>query len=356
MEDESKSFPEKGEVPSRVTEGEKFSRARNASQNSVIPAASKAMAAEAYGFWTRDEDLWAQGKDSATRGAFDRHILWFGCALAAVSAGALAFHALQAVGNPTTSEAAMQWADSPADSEAVNHLPELAKRAQQFLESPDVQEAHRIHSISEPASVIQIDGRDYVLQPVTLTDGIRRTAYFAISEDGLQFDRASFQGDTDQRWSVVARRETSIEDGWSLIEGGWFPEGGETNSSTETFGPCRLYVRPADYFNFEFASPEKFVCFKLDDADRQLSAYGYAPRDSAVARDLERVFGTEAVSSPTGLATERRWTAYSLTLELSVPEEPAPNQFLINRILSESWLLVSASQQNWFPISFPATQ
>jgi hypothetical protein len=217
----------------------------------------------------------------------------------------------------------------PGSSVQVNDLPKLAKQARGFLQSPDAPDAHRIQSISGPASELRVAGRDYLMQPVRFADGTQRNAYFAITENGLQFDTASFTGESDLRWSAETNSGGSIA----------------VKQSVGSPGKCRLYVRPADYFNFAFSSSRDFVCFKLDDANMKVSAFGYARRDSAVARDLERLFGKEAMSSSEGLATQRRWTAHSLTLELSMPEGQAPNQFLIESVLSDSWLLPSDSEQ-----------
>lgn len=216
---------------------------------------------------------------------------------------------------------------------AVAHDPvtlELVAEAQDFLLSPDAPEHPKISSVEYDAVDQRIAGRSFIAQPAELADGSFRTAYFEAGET-LRFDEPSFAGESVPAWE------------WFCSSG----NGGERpsfDSGHATLELCRVYVRPADYYNYDFDSPDKFLCFQIEDAQRRYVGWSYVQRDSPVGKEFERIFGDYQIAPADGQPVTRFWQERSMTLELQVAAqsmEENRRQFMVSRIVADSWLILS---------------
>ena len=96
----------------------------------------------------------------------------------------------------------------------------------------------------------------------------------------------------------------------------------------------RVLVRPSDYYNFEFSDANAFVCYEITDARQNAKLFGYALRDSAVAKALA---GLASVGLEDGGSA-----AVSCTLLLRAVETPKrrdPPQVWIEEFVAEGWLI-----------------
>lgn len=228
-------------------------------------------------------------------------------------------------------------ADAPVDSD-------LVATARRLLQWEDISGFRpmssrialpSIASVDYRAFDLRRDGNAYLAQPVEFDGGATRTAYFRIVGDQLEFDVASFVGESGPIWDLI-RERASAGDGSSAYD--WrqaLPVQGVAV-------PCRVYVRPSDYFNYDYDSPAEFLSFQVEDVDRLFSGWCYVPRDSPVAREFVRLFGEHQLASPDGQPVTRRWSERRMTLELKISRavfDDDRRQFLVQKIIADSWLV-----------------
>ena len=83
-----------------------------------------------------------------------------------------------------------------------------------------------------------------------------------------------------------------------------------------------------DYYNYDFADPEKEVCVRLQDPkSNELLSYGYLPRDSDQAQDLLTALEDATPDAPLPLMLEVQGNDKS----------PATKQMRITRLLQTGW-------------------
>ncbi|MEZ5327483.1 MAG: hypothetical protein R3F19_20730 [Verrucomicrobiales bacterium] len=228
--------------------------------------------------------------------------------------------------NSLKATAAPVWVPSVAvDSVSTT----MAYEAQEFLESGNAPSHPAISVASDlPAFDVCLDGHPYLGQTVQLTDGTTRIAYFKIGE-GLELDHRSFTGQSAPEWEWI---RTNGEAGQAPVL--------EEGSSKQIL--CRVFIRPADYYNFEFASAKEFLSFRIEDADRRFATWAYARRNSAVGREFVRIFGDQQLAPQDGLVMTRFWKERSMTVELELTPTFLTSdrgQVEISQILADSWLL-----------------
>ena len=83
-----------------------------------------------------------------------------------------------------------------------------------------------------------------------------------------------------------------------------------------------------DYYNYDFADPQKEVCVRLQDPKtNELLSYGYLPRDSEQVQDLLAALEDATPDAPLPLMIEVQGEANS----------PATKQMRITRLLQTGW-------------------
>jgi len=90
----------------------------------------------------------------------------------------------------------------------------------------------------------------------------------------------------------------------------------------------RAFARRFEYFNFEFADADKYLCVKLTAGNGESSIYAYCERGTKLARWLE---GDMAGTGPTSLK--------GYTVQVSFPPNAQSNQCVfLNKVLNPRWL------------------
>jgi hypothetical protein len=87
----------------------------------------------------------------------------------------------------------------------------------------------------------------------------------------------------------------------------------------------RCLIERDDYYNFEFADPQKWICFKLTYPRGPVTLYGYAERHSKLGSQLDSLVEFNRV---VGVMLE---AAY-------LPQSRSSNQLRILKLVHKSWL------------------
>jgi predicted kinase len=150
-----------------------------------------------------------------------------------------------------------------------------------------------------------------------VTDGANRIVecVLPIGQDGrsgLFWMRRGADGELKLDWeSYVGAGEMS----WTAFK--------ESRATQRTI--LRAWAEVAEYYNYEFADRERYVCLKLTSADEKQQLYAYAERNSGAA-----------MSTSLLLASGRG----QITLRVSFPEKAQSSECVIlNDIVKPSWLL-----------------
>ena len=126
-------------------------------------------------------------------------------------------------------------------------------------------------------------------------------------------------------------------------------------------GVVRAVVKESDYFNAPFTSDTEWRCFVISDTSPEIpQLYGYFKKGSTLELVMEQVLtryrrqmldaGAEAPlptpGEPTGLVPSALQPEMRLTLRIHRPGDAQHNQFLIDEVLSDEWVVGRASVQN----------
>ena len=179
---------------------------------------------------------------------------------------------------------------------------------------------------------VESGGKSFVGQMVELSSGFRRTAYFEQTPLGLDFDAASFAGQSSIQW------ESILSGKFEALAGNPFIQNQQSNGAV---GLCRVYVRPDDYYSPEFA-PQDYLCVRIEDPSRTFSARAYARRGTSEALGLRRVFGTVSFATPDGLPGRKSWRERAMALHLTADTNSlylGQPEFIIDEIDSFTWLV-----------------
>ena len=91
----------------------------------------------------------------------------------------------------------------------------------------------------------------------------------------------------------------------------------------------RAGIKPADYYNFDFADDGKWQSYEITSPDGGHTLYGYVERGSAAGARLPRADESQLDS---------RQVAFTLALKFP-PHAKSPNQVLIDQCVADGWVL-----------------
>jgi hypothetical protein len=197
-------------------------------------------------------------------------------------------------------ETAQAFLQAKTREEALQYAwePERVKPLWDQFQAGQAYDAPGFSSVDEASIMAPEDG--VTTCSVTLGDFSSRAMSFRLVGDTLKVDWESWVG-----WCEMSAREFQQQ----------------RPSQPKLF---RVIVSKVRYYNFDFSDEGKWVSYRLESLDGQLSLYGYLPLDSPInarirtADDLERK---------------------QVTVKLRFPENPQTrNQVVIDSLISESWV------------------
>ena len=215
----------------------------------------------------------------------------------------------------TDPQARLQWCRHPAmTANLLENFPEQA-----LSEVPT--------SLNEMDSITTSTGLFFHRFSATFANGDRRLLALVHTDDGPKIDWQAYARHSQalQNWTKQARTAKGEKSGAEKAFADLEKELPTSGNDTSTTAEVRVFLSPANYYNFRFSDSERWAAFTLTSPDLDESPTAYAKIGAVTGELLSKVL------------TGSQPTRMTLHLERTL-EDASRGQYKIKKVLAVGWL------------------